>query len=205
MISEGALLGKLREFAMTKRGQDLMGQRVAYYAEGGNGGKTALGKKVRTEADVEVASARMASLARAAAIDAGLPQSLIEKHFEGMYHTKPYKLSNGGYRVDIYLSGDLHRDSLENDATSFDGIDNIVALFNNGYHARNYAYGWWNGHSPTGDAVGRSLTGGEDHAWIRSRKEREPMRFMQQAVADFNGNYGADYDAVASVGSDYKG
>jgi len=106
----------------------------------------------------------------------------------------PPKKVDGGYEVQIkFDKSALRRDSLGNDL-GYDGIDNIVALFNNGYHARNYVYGWWNSHkSATGDT----------YAWVQSKKEREPLRFMQDAVAEFNATYGAKYGIVVELGSDY--
>ena len=102
----------------------------------------------------------------------------------------------------VYFEDDLHRDSLDNEL-GYDGIKNIVALFNNGYHAKNYVYGWWDGHRATGDGVLRSGYD-NDFAWVRSKKEREPLRFIQQAVADFNASYGAEYGVTAIAGTAYE-
>ena len=69
-----------------------------------------------------------------------------------------------------------------------------------------YVYGWWEGHEPTEDNAYRSgWTGsGSTDAYIRSRKDREGLQFIQQAVQDFNGNYGSDYNVVALAGDDYQ-
>ena len=79
-------------------------------------------------------------------------------------------------------------------------------MLNNGYNAKGYVYGWWEGHEPTEDNAYRSgWTGsGSTDAYIRSRKDREGLQFIQQAVQDFNGNYGSDYNVVALAGDDYQ-
>ena len=114
----------------------------------------------------------------------------------------PVRHPDGSYEVVLSFDASaLHRDSLENDL-GYNGIDNIVALFNNGYHAQNYVYGWWNGHRPSGESVYRSGTTGE-YAWVRSEKEREALQFMQDAEAEFNTVYASKYGVVVQLGSDY--
>ena len=125
---------------------------------------------------------------------------------------RPYK-SNGGYRVAIHFDKNaIQRDSLENDDPYFleyngftgEGIENIVALFNNGARANDYVYGYWNGHKPSGEGLSRSLTGEEDYAWVRSVKEREPLYFMQEAADEFNAMFKDKYGGVQVIlGSDY--
>lgn len=84
------------------------------------------------------------------------------------------------------------------------GIDNIVALFNNG-------------HDPNGENYGKSVfgfwkTGGgnpdglwSDYVWVRSKNDREPLRFMNEAVAAFNSQYGSQYGVTAVLSSEYIG
>ena len=105
-----------------------------------------------------------------------------------------------GFEIPLYFEGDLHRDSLDNDL-GYEGINNIVALFNNGYHAQNYVYGWWDNHSPSGAAIGHSLYN-DNYAWVRSKKERDALKFIQQAISDFNGNYGSEYNITAVIAAD---
>lgn len=147
------------------------------------------------------AADKMISCLRSAATDAGLPVS-VRAHFDSLDYTNPVEVGDGKYMVSVYFSDDLHRDSLENDL-GYEGIDNIIALFNNGAHAENFVYGWWNNHSPSGEAVSRSMPG-DSYAWVRSKKDREGLHFIQQAVNDFNGNYGSMYNVTAKAGSDYK-
>jgi len=110
-------------------------------------------------------------------------------------------MPDGSFTIYITFDDDLHRDSLYSDG--YEGVRNIVAVLNNGYHAKNYVYGDWDNHAPTGESKfdGRSI---DTSAFIRSRKDREGLHFIQQAVQDFNGNYGADFNVTAIVGEDYR-
>lgn len=69
------------------------------------------------------------------------------------------------------------------------------------YHAQNYVYGWWDNHSPSGAAIGHSLYN-DNYAWVRSKKERDALKFIQQAISDFNGNYGSEYNITAVIAAD---
>lgn len=133
-----------------------------------------------------------------------LPESIADVG-NTLYHTNPRKTPEGGYTITIRFDRSaLHRDSLENDYMDYGGIDNIVALFNNGYHARDYVYGWWNGHSPTGEALARSNMLTEDYAWVRSVRDRDGLHFMQAAQDEFNAIYKDKYGGVQVVlGADY--
>ena len=162
--------------------------------------RTASGSSIVPEDRMAHASAKFMELLHQNAMACNLPASVMQ-HIEDMASVRPIPTKDG-FELPIFFGGDLHRDSLENDDTSYDGIDNIVALFNNGYHASDYVYGWWDNHSPSGAALGRSLYK-DDYAWVRSVKDREALRFIQQTIADFNGNYGADYDVTAVAANIY--
>lgn len=88
----------------------------------------------------------------------------------------PYKVGKNKYEIGIWFSGDLHRDSLA--PSRYSGVDNIVALLNNGYQAGHSVYGVWHGH-------------GDDP--IQSLAARGGLRFVDAAVRDFMGNYGRDF------------
>lgn len=67
-----------------------------------------------------------------------------------------------------------------------DGVDNIAALMNAGYHAKDYVYG-----TMADGRRGRSL------------KDRRGEFFMQSAVERFNALYGLN--AIAEYGDQYAG
>lgn len=203
MIDESSLMKKLNAWASMPEGKKKMSGKISALASVSGRATTAAGSKVRTEADMHEAVAKFIDILQRNAKEANLPDSVME-HFDKLMASRPIVFPDGSTMILITFGGDLHRDSLENDL-GYEGVDNIVALFNNGYKANATVYGWWNGHRPTGSAVAFSSGAlDEDYAWVPSKAERRPLRFIQQAVADFNGNYGSDYDAEAVAGSDYK-
>lgn len=158
------------------------------------------GGRILTDEDMYEAAAKFIHVLNLTADEYDLPDS-IKKHFRTMGYSKIHKLADGTEVIWIYFTDDLSRQSLYSDG--YDGVENIVALFNKGYEAKNFVYGDWDGHSPTGEARvdNRSI---ESSAYIRSRIKREGLHFMQQAVSDFNGNYGSDYNVIAKIGKDYE-
>jgi len=201
MINASALQRKAEAWSRTPEGQRRMKEVIDRYRKEGRT-TTAAGSRLDSRAMLIEAADKMMLILRRAAMEANLPSSVM-KHFDSMTYGNPIALSDGTYMLGIYFTDDLHRDSLENDYTNYEGVDNIIALFNNGAHAEDYVYGWWNGPSPSGEAIAHSMTGTEDYAWVRSKKDREGLYFIQQAVADFNGNYGSQYNVTATAGSDY--
>lgn len=196
-----SLASKLDAWCKSPTGKKRMEDKLLEYRK--NGVKmTAAGSSVTGEDRAERAAAKFMELLNQNALSCSLPASVMA-HIQDMHTGKIIETSDG-FELPIYFGGDLHRDSLENDATEYDGIDNIVALFNNGYHASDYVYGWWDGHSASGEAIGRSLHYDEDFAWVRSRKDRDALRFIQQTITDFNGNYAADFDITAIAAEVYE-
>lgn len=195
MISDSAIMGKVKAYAKTPAGKKRMEACIKKAQESGK--QLASGEKVISKKQMsEMADALVEMIRRR------LPESIADVG-NTLTPTKPLKKKNGDYEIVLQFDpASLHRDSLENDL-GYDGIDNIVALFNNGYHAKNYVYGWWNGHRPTGDSIYRSGTAQGDYAWVRSEKERESLQFMQDAVEEFNTVYGEKYGVTVKLGSDY--
>ena len=67
----------------------------------------------------------------------------------------------------------------------YGGINNMAALFNNGYQAGDYVTGLWHGKN------------------VRSLEYRPASDFVEQGVSNFNGNYGSDYNAYAEVSGEF--
>ncbi len=202
-INMSSIMSKVGAYSRSVSGKLRMKERIGEYASSGVE-KTAGGSKIMTEDDMYQAAYKMMDVLKLTAKDADLPVSVMQ-HILTMDCTKPTKMSDGHMEIWIYFGGDKHRESLEDGdgGHTGEGIDNIVALFNNGAHASNYVYGWWNHHDPKGEALTRSLSK-DDFAWVRSKKDREALHFIQQAVQDFNGNYGADFNVTAVAGDDYQ-
>ena len=138
--------------------------------------------------------------------------SIIQKHLPesiasvggSLSSTSPADIGGGNYEVQVQFgSGALRRESLDSGGGyNGGGINNIVALLNNGYRASGYVYGWWDGHSPTGSSLSSS-SASDSFSWIRSRKEREALHFMQAAVAEFNAACGGTYNVTATLSGEY--
>lgn len=199
-INIDSIMDKVSAYAKSSTGKEKMNRCIHQYV--GSGVKqTAAGDRVPTEDMMWEAVSKFLYVMRVTAAEYDLPESVMA-HINGLESVGQIRQTPDGYEIALFFEGDLHRDSLENDL-GYEGVENIVALFNNGYHAKNYVYGWWNGHRATGDGVLRSGAD-NDFAWVRSKKEREPLHFIQQAVQDFNANYGADYGVTAVAGTIYE-
>lgn len=198
-INLDSIMKKVTAYSRTDSGKAKMREVIQKYRTDGIG-KTGAGGKVITETDMWTAASKMIGVLRSTAQSYGLPASVM-RHFDSLECSKIYEMPDGSSVIYIYFEDELHRDSLYSEG--YDGINNIIALLNNGYHAKDYVYGDWDGHRPTGEAVfdGRSI---DTSAYIRSRKDREGLHFIQQAIHDFNGNYSADYNVTAVAADDYQ-
>lgn len=99
---------------------------------------------------------------------------------EKLEHGSPRKIGKNKYQIEVWFSGNLHRDSLAID--EYDGIDNIAALLNKGYTANQPVYGVWMGHS-----------GGFN---IASLPQRSGAQFIQNAVRNYMANYASEYGVL---------
>ena len=189
MVSLGAINGKLAAYVASPAGKRKIAQCIDDHKRSGepfaNGAKA-----VATEAEMrEAANALMAM------IRARLPESIASVG-GSLSASDPVELSSGEYKCEVgFDRGALRRESLytKNGYTG-EGIDNIVALFNNGYRAANYVYGYWRGEGDDFD---------DSFGWVKSKKEREALHFMQDAVSEFNAAYGAQYNVTAVLGGGY--
>ena len=193
-----SLSSKLNAWIKSPQGQSRLQNKLEEYNRNGVK-KTAAGDSVIPETRIYEAAAKFIQVLQMTAKSYDLPDSVM-KHIEGMSSSGTIIQTEEGFEIPLYFEGDLHRDSLDNDL-GYEGINNIVALFNNGYHAQNYVYGWWDNHSPSGAAIGHSLYN-DTFAWVRSKKERDALKFIQQAISDFNGNYGSEYNITAVIAAD---
>ena len=127
-------------------------------------------------------------LASAQALSSGSsfsdPSSVVEL-FQSMSISNPEKLDENTYKVTVNFTGDLSRRSLEPDR--YGGIDNIVALFNNGYVApgAEYVIGTWHGETTSGLPI------------------RDGGRFMQAAQQHIESKY-ASRDVIVELNPVYE-
>lgn len=197
-INLASISQKCKEWSETPEGKQRMKAAISENARAGRAA-TGCGGKITTLADMRRLSAEMIRMLQMAAADAsyGLPDS-VKAHFNSL----DYIVTDGGdgsYEVAIYFRDDLSRPSLWNDQ-DYEGIHNIVALFNNGYVASAQTYGWWEGHRPTGEWSSYA-SGGYDaaDAYIRSNIGRPSLHFMQRAVEDFLSKYQAHYNVQVEL------
>lgn len=205
-----SIISKVGAYSRSVEGKLRMKEKIEQYKRDGIR-KTAGGGDIITRTMMIEAAAKLIKVLQNTAHEYSLPPSVMQ-HFYNLSCSEPKNMPDGSTTIYVYFGGDLHRDSLEDGDGYYgnrfggytgEGINNIVALLNNGAHAKNYTYGWWNGHSATGAAVTRSGAG-SGFAWVKSKKDREALHFIQQAVQDFNGNYGADFNVTAVAGDDYQ-
>lgn len=199
-INMNSIMNKVNSYGRSANGKLKMKECINKYTREGVG-KTAAGGKIVTEADMWTAASKLIGVLRSTAQSYDLPASVM-KHFDNLGTSSIMEMPDGSSCIYVYFEDDLHRDSLYSEG--YDGVRNIIALLNNGYNAKNYVYGWWNNHKPIGDNAYQSGGFGAQDAWIRSKKERQGLNFIGQAIRDFNGNYGADYNVTAIAGDDYK-
>lgn len=99
---------------------------------------------------------------------------------EKLEHGSPRKIGKNKYQIEVWFSGNLHRDSLAPD--EYDGIDNIAALLNKGYTANQPVYGVWMGHSGSFN--------------IASLPQRSGAQFIQNAIRNYMANYATEYGVL---------
>lgn len=201
-ININNIMRKVRAYSRTDAGQKNMDGVIEQYKKDGKH-TTEAGGRIRTETDMYRAAAKLIEVMQTTAKSYALPESVLE-HYNDLRTSQIFEQPDGTAVMYIYFTDSLHRPSLIPD--EYDGVDNIVAVLNNGYHARDYVYGYWDNHEPEG-MTGWSyldMRNIDSAAFIRSRKDRDGLHFMQQAVMDFNGNYGSDFNVTAEVGEDYR-
>lgn len=198
-VNMASIMQKIEAYSHSREGRQRIKECVERYAAEGIK-VTAAGSRVITETDMWEAASKMIGVLRSTAQSYDLPESVM-RHFNSLDCSSIYRMPDGSSVIYVYFEDDLHRNSLCPE--DYNGVDNIIALLNNGYHAKNYVYGSWDGHHSVGESVldGRSIG---SSAYIRSRKDREGLHFIQQAIQDFNGNYGTDFSVTAVAGDDYK-
>lgn len=194
-VNIGKIMNKVNHFSAQKSCRERMKNTIDRYRIAGVGHSKA-GDKITTEKDMTKAAETLIEALRSVASSYDLPESVLS-HFDSLRYSQP--VVSGDYaKVDIRFDDDLHRNSLYPEKYP-EGVDNIIALFNNGYKADNYVYGVWQNHSAT--AGGRS---DKEGAYIRSRLSRGGLSFMQRAVEDFNQSYGAKYNVTAVLNDRFR-
>lgn len=178
-INEASIQAKVAAWSRSSAGQAKIGRVISDYIATGRSACVITGDVV-TKAQMMEAANKMKSILQQFAT--GLPAS-VQAHVAGVSIGPLVENGPGSYSISLDFSGDMARPSLQ--PSVYGGVDNIVALFNNGYRAGGKVYGMWHGH-PTG-----------------SLQERVGTHFVTQAVAAFNSTCGGQYHAVATASGQY--
>ncbi len=189
VINMQSIFSKCKEWSESKKGKEQMRRTINQMQKSGQR-ITAAGSEVLTKTKMSELADELISILRNTAASYDLPSSVLD-HFDSLTYVVQ-DLGNSEYEFDIYFADDLSRESLYTDYDQGSGINNIIALFNNGYVASAPKYGWWENHKPTGESIIRSAVGGRD-AYIRSLQGRPSLNFMQRAIQDFVSKYQGKY------------
>lgn len=187
-INMGSILDKLYAWERSDKGQKRIQSTVNKYVRN-NVRKTDAGGRVITESDMEEAAKNLVQTIRDTALGCNLPSS-VAAHFDSLKVGKLQRQTDGSYIIEINFTDDLTRESLQPE--KYGGVRNIIAIFNNGYpsdrgrsEAISHVSGWWHGKETT------------------ALEFRQGLYFMQDAVNDFNLNYGMPLGMYAEVGAVY--
>lgn len=203
-INMNTVMAKVRAWEKSEEGQKRINAVTERYRKEGRT-VTAAGSHIVTEKEMRQAAYKLAEIVKKTARRSGydLPEHVLED-IDSLTVSGGVEEGKDGQRV-IRLSfgNDLSRESLrkENGDRTGGGVRNIIAIFNNGYEARIAVYGWWDDHAPSSKK--NVHYGDHDTAWVRSTVSRPALRFMQQAVAEFNSRYGEKYGVKAVLDDEY--
>ena len=190
VVNMDAILDKVYAWEKSEKGQKKIRKTINRYVSK-NKTRTEAGSRVITESDINKAAKTLVDTVRNTATSCNLPAS-VAAHFDSLRAGKARRQEDGSYTVEISFSDDLSRESL--DPSKYGGVRNIVAIFNNGYpsnegrvEAISNVTGFWHGE------------------YISALGRRQGLYFMQDAVNDFNLNYGLALGMYAELSAIYDG
>lgn len=196
-----SILSAFDKYMKSPAGKKRLSDKISEYRKAGVT-KTQAGSELVTEAALRNMAARLRELIieeadkaqryRAGQLVVGLPES-VRRNVLSFKLTSAYEQGDD-YVMNFYFTDDLYRPSVDTGDPTYEyqGVQNIIALFNNGYYTPKQTYGWWDGHSAAGyDGAYRSI--GSGGAWIRTRNIMPDNEFMQKAADRFNGEFAARY------------
>lgn len=189
-INYDSILDKVYAYAGSSKGKEKMQAKINNYVMH-DIKKTKAGSRVITYRDMMDAGDKLVQHIRNAAQGCDLPPSVLA-HFDSLKRGRAERQADGSYVMEISFTDDLSRPSLQPE--KYEGVRNIVAIFNNGYPANasrseaiSHVAGYWHGKETV------------------ALPQRVGLHFMQDAVNDFNLNYGMQLGMYAEVGVVYDG
>lgn len=183
-----SISSKLKDYANSTVGKNEMKDTLRAYRDTGVG-KTNAGSSVPTVNDMHAIALdlirQLKIMARQLETGGVFPQSVAD-HFDSLSVLSIEERPDGSYVAYIAFDDDLSRDSLlcvgsNQSGSGYDawvdrtgsGVDNIVALFDNGYSAKQ-VFGFWENAG----------------IFTPSRASRPHLGFMQAELDDFKIKYG---------------
>lgn len=200
VLDQDSIFKKVYAFSKSDSGKRKMSEYIKQCEKNGLP-ETASGAKIINEKEMHNAAIVLAQSIISAASMFDLPESVMS-NIRSISSTKPYFGQDKKYHIDLFFTDDLSRDSLYSDM--YDGIVNIIALFNNGYLAQDLVYGFWDGHHDiTGNNILRTNPG-SNFTYTVSKISRPALQFMQYAISEFNSNYGKKNNITVELGDIYN-
>lgn len=168
-INMASIMSKVNAYMNSDEGQERATRVVDAYIK--NGKKvTAGGGKVLTIDEMKRLANKLAQ--QVGAMANGRVSDSVDDVISSLEPGEPVKVGDLEYVIELTFTGNKERQSLMPE--TYDPIENIVALMNNGYDAPNakYVHGYWHGR------------------YTHGLPTRVGIGFMQAAVNDFNSTYG---------------
>lgn len=198
MVDIDSVMKKVRQYARSEEGKTKMSDTISDARKKGK--KLSEAGHLTTEEEMHSLADAMIEI-----IKKHLPDSIAELGDSLYYSDVFWNYERGMRKMAIYFDkDDIKRPSIVWDGEErAKGVDNIVALLNNGAHAEGYVLGFWEGHTPYTHEISVRSHYRTDSVFIKSTQDRDPLMFMQDAVSEFNRKFGKKYHVVAYCGSDY--
>lgn len=188
VINMDSILDKVYAWERSDKGQKKIQGTVNKYVRN-NVSRTKAGSRVVTHRDMLDAARKLVQTIKDTAHGCDLPTSVLA-HFDSLSIGKLQRQADDSYTIEINFTDDLTRESLQPE--KYGGVRNIIAIFNNGYpadrsrsEAISHVAGYWHGKETV------------------ALEFRPGLYFLQDAVNDFNMNYGMPLGMYAELGAVY--
>lgn len=188
VINMDSILDKVYAWERSDKGQKKIQGTVNKYVRN-NVSRTKAGSRVVTQRDMLDAARKLVQTIKDTAHGCDLPTSVLA-HFDSLSIGKLQRRADDSYTIEINFTDDLTRESLQPE--KYGGVRNIIAIFNNGYpadrsrsEAISHVAGYWHGKETV------------------ALEFRPGLYFLQDAVNDFNMNYGMPLGMYAELGAVY--
>lgn len=188
VINMDSILDKVYAWERSDKGQKKIQGTVNKYVRN-NVSRTKAGSRVVTQRDMLDAARKLVQTIKDTAHGCDLPTSVLA-HFDSLSIGKLQRQADDSYTIEINFTDDFTRESLQPE--KYGGVRNIIAIFNNGYpadrsrsEAISHVAGYWHGKETV------------------ALEFRPGLYFLQDAVNDFNMNYGMPLGMYAELGAVY--